>query len=154
MAATTVGLNDHQLGVFHIDNIPTASRERANKLLQLNHDKFHIVWQAQRNLHNHQTHYLLTYFALGASPEQLQQAYDSNTVYMRQIDDGDPGRHNQVTDENYEKSLGRDDHYWALLKYFETRMGQKGWKETLLEVVFAPNLRSRDLFYRLFEGKW
>lgn len=70
-AATTVALSRNERSVFYADNIPTESLQRANELLQLNHDLFHIVFQAPRNLHNHQTHYLLTYLALGATPEQL-----------------------------------------------------------------------------------
>lgn len=152
MAAGSIALSEHDLGIFHVDDVPLASSKRANELLQLNHDSFHVVFNATRNLHNHQTHYLLTYLALGATPEQLQQAYDGNLDYMREIDAGDPKRDNVVTEENYEKCLGQDDHYWALLKFFEAKMEQRGWQQTLIESVFAENARAEDLLYRLYEG--
>lgn len=152
MAAETVALTGNERGVFRSDDVPAASSKRANELLQQNHDRFHVVWQAQRNLHNHQAHYLLTYLALGATPEQLQLAYDTNADYLRDIDEGDPGRHNVVTEENYVQCLGRDDHYWALLKFFEAKIGQSGWKQALIDTTFAQDARAQDLLYRLYEG--
>ena len=75
-----IALSAGTLGIFHVDKVPQESITRVNQLLQRNHDDWHIIWRMVGGLHNHQVHYLLTDLSLGATPEQIQVAFDTNAT--------------------------------------------------------------------------
>lgn len=58
------------------------SIEMANKLLQKNHDDYHIFWR-DLNGHNHMAHSILTHLAIGANPAELQRANDDGIGVQR-----------------------------------------------------------------------
>ena len=153
MAASTIWMGPGASGIFQVDQIPVDSRAKTRELLQLNHENYHAIWEVARNLHNHQVHYLLTDLALGASPEQLQKAFDDNTDYMRPVDAGDEHRRHTVTEENFEASLGDEDRYLALMRFFKPLIEQKGWQAVLREFLFSRTRRGDSMLARMFEGR-
>lgn len=74
-AVSKVQLSPEHLGVYRVPNISAGSPEEANRLLQKNHDEIHMFWR-DANGHNHTVHNILTSLALGATPTELQQAFD------------------------------------------------------------------------------
>ena len=147
-----IELRPEHAGVFHVDSIPEQTFTLASRLLQYNHDRYHILWNEVRYLHNHQAHYLLTMLALGASPDQARQAFDSNVDYMRPISTSDGEKRKIIKMENFDESLGHEDLYAAWLVYFEDEISRKGWEETLNKDLFAGTKSADDLLGRTFEG--
>ena len=91
-------------GVYHVPDISTSAVDKVASLLQQNHDDFHIYWNF-KGYHNHQVHYLLTAFARGADPGELQTAFDINTGYQRQRLPVDEELVRKLSDRTYFKSL-------------------------------------------------
>lgn len=156
MSSTTITVTSATTGIDHADDITLSSVEAANRLLQHNHDNWHILWDSVKagGLHNHQVHYLLTDLALGVSPEQIQTAFDNNKAYQRAIEAGDEDRKHVITEENFEDSLAHQEYYAAWLDFFQDEINQKGWQDVLIEYLFAETPRADDLLGRMFEGTY
>ena len=153
MSSTTIEVTAENAPITYVDDIKASSVSVANQFLQVNHDSFHILFNLQRGLHNHQVHYLLTDLALGASPEQIRKAFETNKDCQRPIEAGDESRQSVITQENFSTSLGQHELYAAWLVYFQHEIDQKGWKAVLGEYLFAGTSLADDLFGRLYEGK-
>lgn len=82
--ACKIHLEASQKPQFYVEGLTSESAEKASQLLQANHDQYHTFFN-QSGFHNHITHHLLTLFALNASPEELQKAYDANASYQRPV---------------------------------------------------------------------
>jgi sulfur relay (sulfurtransferase) complex TusBCD TusD component (DsrE family) len=80
--ASHVKLTPSTAGIYHTPDITSQSAKVANELLQENHDKYHIFVNTD-GFHNHIAHHLLAIYALGATPDELQKAYDNNKGYQR-----------------------------------------------------------------------
>ncbi len=152
MTSSTICVRPEKVGVFHVDSIQEDAVKTANHLLQVNHDEWHIMWNSPRGLHNHQVHYLLTEVALGASPEQIQQAFENNKNYQRPIEAGDESGQLEINENNFSSALGYHEYYRAWLAYFQEEIEKKGWQDVLKEYLFSRTARADDMLGRMFEG--
>ena len=133
---------------------PEGSLEAANKLLQKNHDELHIFWR-DINGHNHMAHALLTHFALGASPSELQRAFDDNIKVQRPAPKVDEGVVQELADpEKFFKYLSQTDQYSNYLAFFEREIEKKGWREVLQEYCFSGTRNADQLLALLYEGAY
>ena len=153
MSSTTIYVTPEKAGIFHVEDVSTTAIETANKLLQANHEEWHILWNAERFLHNHQVHYLLTDVALGASAEQVKEAFDNNKDYQLSVDTGDEERLFSIDEGNFSSALGQAPFYRAFLKYFERKIEENGWENILRDYLFARTSRADDLLGRMLEGE-
>lgn len=154
--------------------ITSSSSSKASSLLQLNHDNNHIFFNPE-GFHNHIAHHLLAIFALGATPEQLQQAYDENVGYQRPLGKVDQGLIEAWVDEEdvggvdgdqdvtqvkgkvqgkWKECLGKGKYFHDFEEYFQRRIEEKGWREVVREGLFAGTERSEDLLIRMFGGEF
>ncbi|KAF2201580.1 hypothetical protein GQ43DRAFT_455687 [Delitschia confertaspora ATCC 74209] len=153
-AASQVRLSLEAPGLCRLAENPAGSLEQANKLLQKNHDDFHIFWR-DINGHNHMAHALLTHFALGASPAELQRAFDDNKAVQRAAPPLDEEVVKKLTDgETFFKKLNQTDQYTNYLVFFEREIEKKGWREVLQEYCFSGTRNADQLLALLYEGAY
>ncbi|RAR04058.1 hypothetical protein DDE82_004712 [Stemphylium lycopersici] len=150
--ASKVHLSASQQPQFHVNGLHPESAAKASQLLQTNHEQHHIFFN-QSGFHNHIAHHLLTLFALGASPTDLQTAYDTNASYQRPTvaleesivsDMHDPAR--------FATYLGKEEYYHDFLVYFKQEIERNGWQATLQTHVFAETPAADDMLVRMFAG--
>lgn len=149
--ASRVRLSPDHLGICRVPSISDASIAEANRLLQKNHDEIHMFWR-EANGHNHTAHNLLTSLSLGASPAELQQAYEddardqarSKPLLDLTIDLSDP-------DVFYQK-LGKTESYSDYLAFFEQEIDKAGLEAVIVKYCCSHTRNSEALFARLFEG--
>lgn len=102
---------------------------------------------------DHIVHHLLALWALGASPEEIQDMWDFNISYQAplkrnaaaapdNLDLSDPVLFNQC--------LGKDECYYDFLVYFENEVTEKGVPDVVHEYVFKGDERANDIFCRMF----
>lgn len=154
--AATIRLTPSTTGLFHdkyID-ISNESAAAATSLLQKNHDSFHVFWNFKK-YHNHQTHYLLTAYALGASPEKLQRAFDSNTHYQRPLFPLNEERIQKLSDDDYFVTLlGNEDYFHDFVAFFERRIAEVGaWQPVVQQYLFSRSKLAEGILGRLFSGE-
>lgn len=153
-AASQVRLSKGSVGIVHGDKIPEESLEAATRLLQHNHDKNHIFWR-DVNGHNHMAHDYLTILALGASPAELQQAYDDNQPIQRPPPAVDEDVIAAMADDSkFLEYLNKGDQYTNFLVFFERQIEQKGWKEVIQQYVFSRTPVAEAVLSELYEGAY
>lgn len=102
---------------------------------------------------DHIVHHLLTLFSLGASPEEIQAAYDRAKSYQRPTYPVDNDvLHAIIEKSNFKDYLGKEEHYSNFLAFFQHEINAKGVAATLQEHVFAEDEHADDLLGRLFSG--
>lgn len=127
---------------------------KAETLLKANHDKFHVFWNL-KGYHNHQVHYLLTAYALGASPEQLQSAFDTNLNYQRPRQPIDETLVKKFNDERYFKSLmGNDAYFNDYTAFFQRKFEEEGgYPSVVNKYLFSRAELADDLLVGLHAGE-
>lgn len=136
-----------------VPDIPTESLHEVARLLQKNHDESHIFWR-EANGHNHTVHNLLTSLALGASPSELQQAFeDDEKDHSRSKPEADEHAVREMADEEkYYERLGQDAQYSNFLAFYEQEINAKGWKAVINQHCFSRTRNADALLARLFDG--
>jgi Questin oxidase-like len=140
-------------GVYHVPSLTQESCKAASNLLQENHDKYHMLFN-QQGFHNHIAHHLLTIFALGASPDELQRAFDRNRDCQRpQFPVNEENVHAMHDDEKWKGFLGKEKYFHDFEAFFKKEIDEKGWEDVLQERLFAKTDRAEDLLVRMYAGK-
>ncbi|KAL8804190.1 MAG: hypothetical protein Q9182_002732 [Xanthomendoza sp. 2 TL-2023] len=150
--ASKVHLSLHYGGLCHVPNLTQDSADAASKVLQENHEIYHIFFNHSA-FHNHIAHHIPTLFALGASPDAIQKHYANNTSYQRPLQPVDrdliQSFHENAT---FLKYLGQERYYHDYLIFFEYEIGQKGHEEVLNEYMLKGNERADEILVRMFTG--
>ncbi|KAK2767077.1 hypothetical protein FQN54_006396 [Arachnomyces sp. PD_36] len=151
--ASQIRLSKEHLGMCRVADIPAESLQEAARLLQKNHNEAHIFWR-EANGHNHTVHNLLTSLALGASPSELQQAFeDDEKDHSRPKPAADESAVREMVDaEKFYERLGQDAQYSNFLAFFEQEIDAKGWKSVINEYCFSRTRNADALLARLFDG--
>lgn len=150
--ASQVQLSPQHLGRGRTAESSPESVEVTNQLLQTNHDDFHIFWR-DLNGHNHMAHSLLTTFALGATPTELQRAYEDGLQVQRPR----PELSIEVVkglseDKNLTAIFGQLPQYTNVLTFFEQQINLYGWRAVLHKYCFSRTQLADTLLARMYEG--
>lgn len=148
--ASQVQLLPEHAGVYHTPNISAASAKTASQVLQANHDKNHMFFN-QAGFHNHISHHVLSLFALGATPAEIQMAFDDNNNYQRPHYPTNEKIVRDMSDgATFAKYLGQEEYFHDYVVFFEKEMDQKGWQAVVNEYVFSHSATAEDLLVRMF----
>ncbi|KAF2221585.1 hypothetical protein BDZ85DRAFT_301818 [Elsinoe ampelina] len=138
--------------IFAASNINSESVRVTSRLLTQNHEE-HDIYFNDKGFHNHIVHHLITLLAIGASPEDIQVAYDNNSSYQR---DRFP-IHNQIiedlsNEETFQSCLGKQENYSDYLTFFRQTLHADGIPETVNKYLFARTPLADDMLARFFGG--
>ena len=150
--ASHIELSPARAGVYHVPNITTDSAKIGSELLQKNHDDYHMYFNRD-GFHNHIAHHLLTLFALGATTQQLQHAFDHNKGHQRAQYPVDTRVVQSMADrEKFKEFLGNEKYFHDYEVYFTKEIDEKGWQAVLNEHLFAGDDHAERLLTRMFAG--
>ncbi|KAK6534037.1 hypothetical protein TWF281_005376 [Arthrobotrys megalospora] len=129
------------------------STQKANELLQQNHDNFHIFWDFEDRLHNHVAHHLLAIYALGATADELQFAYDTNVKTQIPIGDKKPPVLRDIANsDDWGQYLAVAENYATFLQYFQDSIAEIGWQEAIKKHIFSEKAVKDRMPERLVAG--
>ena len=95
----------------------------------------------------------MSIYALGASPEQIRQAYELNRHYQVQVLERQQPLAAQLEDpEAFQKHLGRPKNYAAYLAFFQKEIERDGVEQTLTKFIFKGDAKADDMLARMFAG--
>lgn len=98
-------------------------------------------------------HGLLTLWALGASPAEIQRSYDLNKVFQRPQQSVDERLSLDLgNDETFMKYMGKDKYYKAYLDFFAREIDKTSWQEALQKYLFGGDKRADSMLVRLFDS--
>ncbi|KAL2859779.1 uncharacterized protein BJX67DRAFT_387296 [Aspergillus lucknowensis] len=127
-----------------------------NQLLQINHDKLHIFFR-DLNGHNHLVHNLLTRIAIGATPAQLQTAFDDDLPTQRAAPPVDEAVVANLGEEKYFfDRISQITQYTNFLRFFERKIGNHGdgWKCVVNEYVFSRSRIANAILPLMYDGAY
>ncbi|KAI2794167.1 Oxidoreductase [Penicillium oxalicum] len=149
-----IGLSDEHVGILGDAAVDSASILEANRLLQKNHDEWHMFFR-DRAGHNHIAHSILTCLALGARPEEIQRAYDDGVGIQRPIPEVDSATVERLADEAFfYEALGTITQYHSFLVFFQQQMDTHGWQVVVNKYVFSRSRIAEQMLARLYEGAY
>ncbi|EUC41196.1 hypothetical protein COCMIDRAFT_106793 [Bipolaris oryzae ATCC 44560] len=151
-----ISLNDKHLnaGIARIGPNPPGCIEILNKLLQKNHDDFGMFWRPVAG-HNHTVHSMLSVFAMGGGPEQLQRAYDDDDLHQEPMPPLDESIVAELdTPGGFLAHMRQLDQYANYLRFFEAEIQHKGWKDVVYEYCFSKTEIGQAMLAQLFDGAY
>lgn len=152
-ASSQIRLSPKHPGIVRgVGAIPSGSLETASRLLQRNHDEHHIFWRDFAG-HNHTVHNVLTSLALGATPAELQSAFEDNLPGQRPLPPADEEVICSFYDEAkfYEK-IGDLTQYTNYMVFFETLIEERGWEDVVTEYCLSRSKVADAILTRMFDG--
>ncbi|KAK4499969.1 hypothetical protein PRZ48_008155 [Zasmidium cellare] len=150
--ASRIQLRSDQKPEYYRQGITSESTRTASELLQVNHERHHIFFNTS-GFHNHIVHQLLSMWALGASPEQLQREYDNNASYQRPLKAPEASILHDLEDpKKFTQYLGQQVRYGDWLQYFRNEIDKTNWQDVLQKYVFAGDERAEQMLLRMFAG--
>jgi NAD(P)-dependent dehydrogenase (short-subunit alcohol dehydrogenase family) len=150
--ASEIRITAEKTGIGRVSESSLDSIEMANRLLQKNHDEFHIFWR-DLNGHNHMAHSILTTFALSASPSELQRAYDDGVAVQRPMPELDMEAVKGLSDDNNLTAIfGQLPHYTNALVFFRQQIDLFGWRAILHKYCFSRTPLADNMLARMYEG--
>ncbi|OQO07689.1 hypothetical protein B0A48_07386 [Cryoendolithus antarcticus] len=150
--ASTVQLSAQQKFQFAVPDLTSDAAQTTSKLLQDNHEQHHIFFN-QQGFHNHVAHHLVTIFALGASPKELQQQYANNQGYQRPLHRSASVQNLVFEDEAAIMAhLGKGRHYPDFLAFFQSEISKSSWQEVLQKYLLSGTALAETLFIRLWSS--
>lgn len=154
MAASGIHLSPSHVGIVKVANMPPGSLEECNRLLQKNHEEYHVFFRDTAG-HNHLAHSLLTILALGASPQELRDRYEDGVPIQRAMPDIDHVLLEKLVDaETFLNTVGQIMQYHTFLEFFTREIDAKGWKEVIQEYVLARTKLADTMLARMYEGAY
>ncbi|KAF2705854.1 hypothetical protein K504DRAFT_439131 [Pleomassaria siparia CBS 279.74] len=139
-------------GHTHVEGLSQETADKVSELLMLNHEKYHTFFN-EVGLHNHIVHHLLSLFALGAGPSEIQAAYDLNAPYQLLKTAHEDLRPTNVSDTaTFTRHLGRSRIYTTYLHFFQAEIAERGVETVVKEFLFKGDKRADDLLGRLYSG--
>lgn len=103
---------------------------------------------------DHILHHLLAIYALGATPDEIQDAYDRNASYQLSISRTQVEIEEDLYDVDvFLKYIGKPACYSSFLKFFKNEISAKGIAKTVNEYIFKGDERANEMFIRLYDGE-
>ncbi|EEP79062.1 predicted protein [Uncinocarpus reesii 1704] len=142
--ARSVKLSTEDSGVFRC-NPRADSASKASQLLQEDM-KVHNIFFNDSGFHNHTAHHLLSLFALGASPEDMQAAYRRAAEYQRPARPANEEIVKKLSNRDEFKALaGKREEYPHFLEFFQREIDAKGVEAVVDEYIFKGDEFADDM---------
>ncbi|POS73081.1 hypothetical protein DHEL01_v208524 [Diaporthe helianthi] len=153
--ASRISMSADHLG--YIKGGPSVTAESldiTNRLLQKNHDELHIFFR-DMNGHNHLVHNLFTRLSLGATPDQLQTAYDDDAPLQREIPPLDEKVVERLANDDYfAERITKITHYNNFRVFFEQQIDKKGWQQVVNDYVFSKSPIAEAILPLMYDGAY
>ncbi|KAG8170275.1 hypothetical protein KVR01_001020 [Diaporthe batatas] len=133
---------------------PPGSIGECNRLLQKNHDYYHMFFREMAGM-NHISHSLLTCLALGAGPAELQDRYDDEAAGQRPMPPIDAELLEKLSDRDvFLQTMHTKAQYNTFLRFFEQKIAAQegGWKAVVHEYIFSRTEVAERMLSSLFDG--
>ncbi|KAM5481390.1 hypothetical protein McanCB56680_004290 [Microsporum canis] len=133
-------------------NLKAETAEKSSAVLQKDEEEHNMYFNDQ-GFHNHIDHHVLSIYALGASPEDVERAYVRNSSYQRPALPVDEDIIKRLSNrDEFRKLAGQREHYSNFLQFFKRELEAKGADSVVHEYVFAGGEFADEMLARLFAG--
>lgn len=103
---------------------------------------------------DHIVHHTLTLWALGATPSEIQAAYDLNKSYQLLTPHHAASVSVKLRDlDFFNECLGNPKFYGDFLKFFQDEIAEKGVQDVVNEYAFKGDERADSVLARMHSGE-
>ncbi|OAX81912.1 hypothetical protein ACJ72_03745 [Emergomyces africanus] len=149
--ATHIEVSTNDTGILGLSQ-SAGSAKKASETLQADMERYNIFFN-DKGFHNHLAHHILTTYALGASPDAIQSAFDRNATYQLPRRPADEAVVQKLGDKSqFHSFTGIRAQYPNFLAYFQRQIASKGIESVVNEYLFAGDKLADDMLVRLFAG--
>lgn len=153
-AASQLALDPKHIGILVDAVVPPESLEEANRLLQDNHEEWHMFFR-DRAGHNHIAHSILTCLAMGAAPIDIRRAYDDGVGIQRPIPEVDNAFVQGLSDDDvFHDTMGTITQYASFLVFFEQEIEKHGYRDVINQYCFSRTRVAEKMLARMYEGAY
>ncbi|KAJ5085305.1 hypothetical protein N7532_010076 [Penicillium argentinense] len=150
--STKICLTPANGGVFSAPGLSWASARKVSEVLQHDMENHHIYLN-NIEFHDHIVHFMLTIWALGASPETIQAQYERESQRQRAAIPRDEAVIQSFSDKKEcLKHMYQEEHYSNYLAFFQRVIGEKGVSAVIKEYLFGGDELAESLLSRMFAG--
>ncbi|KAL4893208.1 hypothetical protein BDV59DRAFT_33405 [Aspergillus ambiguus] len=137
-------------GIFQVRPLTRESAAKTAELLKRNHERFHIFIH-NAGVHNHILHHLLCIYALGATPAQLEKAFELGMVSQKPSNPPNVEKvHDFSNPAKFKALMGKGKYYSEYYAFFEDEVRRKGVAKTIEEYIFKGDERGEEMFRRFW----
>ncbi|EQL33460.1 hypothetical protein BDFG_04603 [Blastomyces dermatitidis ATCC 26199] len=150
--ATHISVSPNDTGLLGLHQ-KADSAKKASEMLQADMERYHVFFNNDKGFHNHLAHHILTTYALGASPDVIQEAFDRTAAYQLPRRLVDEATVQKLSDKiQFNSYVGIPDQYPNFLAYFQRQIENRGIEPVVNEYLFAGDKLADDMLVRLFAG--
>ncbi|CAG8225358.1 unnamed protein product [Penicillium salamii] len=150
--STKIVLTPSHGGVFSQPGLSWASARKVSEVLQHDMENHHIYLN-DIEFHDHIVHFMLTIWALGASPETIQLQYEREDKRQRPAYPRDESLIQSLSDKKvFMKYMYHEEQYSNYLAFFQREITQKGVPAIMKEYLFGGDELAESLLSRMFAG--
>lgn len=105
---------------------------------------------------DHIVHHLLALWALGATPNEIQDMWEFNKSYQAPIEKHPNANSMDLDLTNpviFDQCLGNNDYYVDFLKFFKNEITKRGVPAVIKEYLLKGDERANDIFCRMYTGE-
>ncbi|KAF3479538.1 uncharacterized protein GIQ15_06514 [Arthroderma uncinatum] len=148
---STIKVSVKDVPVFSFNPKPETA-EKASEVLQKDYEE-HNIYFNDEGFHNHIDHHVLSIFALGASPEDVERSYAIDSKYQRPALPVDESIVKRLSSpDEFRKLAGKREHYPNFLQFFKQELEAKGVGQVVHDYIFAGGEFADDMLARFFAG--
>ena len=134
--------------IYLLPGITPETIETCSRLLQDNHEHYHVFFNRERGFHNHTTHHLLAALGLGASSQALERIYNQH----KQIQQSAQPLHN-TKEFDLQKCLGDDNYYADYSEFFRKELENEKYHGNIEELI-EDYVFNKDYLVLIFGGAY
>ncbi|KAJ5754201.1 hypA-like protein [Penicillium manginii] len=150
--STKIWITPENTGVFCTANLSLASARKVSEVLQHDMENHHIYLN-EIQFHDHIVHFMLTIWALGASPETIQLQYEREVKRQRPAYPRDEKVVASFSDKDeFMKYMFQEEHYSNYLAFFQREIAAKGVPAVMKDYLFGGDKLAESLLSRMFAG--
>ncbi|KAI0182292.1 hypothetical protein EV127DRAFT_465627 [Xylaria flabelliformis] len=140
-----IQLRPSYLGTFKAADIAPGALEECNKLLEKNHEAYHIFY----------LHSLLTILTLGGTPSELQDRYNEVAAIQRPIPEIDENLLKRLSDDDvFYETIGQIHQYHTFLEFFKQQIAARDYKSVVLTYLFGRTKVADRMLVQMVEGAY
>ena len=133
---------------YLLPGITPETIETCSRLLEQNHQDYHVFFNTEHGFHNHISHHLLVALGFGASSDTLEHIYEQQKKIQHTL----TPLHNKK-DFDVKKCLGDDNYYHDYLEFFKNELDNDKYQGRIEDII-EDYLFNKDYLVLVLSGAY
>ncbi|CAF1548997.1 unnamed protein product [Adineta ricciae] len=132
--------------IYFLPGVTSQSIDTCFRLLEDNHQHYHVFFNKEHAFHNHTSHHLLAALGFGASSKVLERIYNEQKKQQMPIEPL-----HKKDEFDVKKCMGNDNYYHDYLEFFRNELESKKYENNIDEMI-EDYLFNKDYLVHFLSG--